>query len=102
MLEQLHEIGLFSKTKKSHFMPVSEAGILRLVISSNWIATDSDLILTIEDLPTQKFVWDIQMLLGFTNLYGWFSRKYAMVTLLRSDPLKKVENSRMSKMVKLR
>lgn len=85
--KQLHEFGLYSTTKKGHFR-VSEASILRFVIIPDGIAIDSDSILKIEDWRTRESVWDIQVLLGFTNFYWWFIRKYGKVTLPISDLLK--------------
>jgi len=58
---------------------------------------ESDCISTIEDWPTPETVWNVQVLLGFTNFYRWFIRKYWKVTTPISDLLKKPENSRTSK-----
>jgi len=61
---------------------------------------EPDRISTIEDWPTPESVRDVQVLLGFTNFYRRFLRKYAKVTTPISDLLKKAENSRTSKQVK--
>jgi len=52
------------------------------------------------DWPTPESVWEVQVLLGFTNFHWRISRKYANVTMPKSDLLKKAKNSRMSKLVK--
>ena len=54
---------------------------------------ESDLISTIEDWPTPKSVRNVQVLLGLTNFYQIFIRKYAKVTLPLTELLKKSETS---------
>jgi hypothetical protein len=49
---------------------------------------ESNPISTIEDWPTPESVQDVQVLLGFANLYRRFIRKYAMVTAPISTWLK--------------
>ena len=99
VLERLREFGLYGKAQKCRF-GVSEVGFLGFVISPDGIAMESDRISTIEDWPTPKSVRDVQVLLGSTNFYRRFIRKYAMVTTPISDVLKKAENPRTSKHVK--
>jgi DNA/RNA-binding domain of Phe-tRNA-synthetase-like protein len=50
---------------------------------------EADRIATIEDWPTPKSVKDVQVLMGFTNFYRRFVKKYAKVTAPISDLLKK-------------
>ena len=73
---------------------------LKLVISPDWIVLESDRISKIEDWPTAQSIQDVQVLLGFTNFYRQFIRKYTKVTTPISDLLKNAENSRTSKQVK--
>jgi hypothetical protein len=61
---------------------------------------ESDRISMLEDWPTPVSVREVQVLLGFTNFYRRFIRKYAKVTTPISDLLKKAENPRMCKQVK--
>ena len=99
VLERLREFGLYRNAEKCLFGG-SEVGFLGFVISPDGIAMESDRISTIEDWPTLESVRDLQVLLGFTNFYWRFIRKYAKVTTPISDLLKKAENSRTSKQVK--
>jgi DNA/RNA-binding domain of Phe-tRNA-synthetase-like protein len=61
---------------------------------------ESDRISMIKDWPTPESVWDVPVLLAFTNFYRQFIRKLAKVTTPISDLLKKAENSRTSQQVK--
>jgi len=70
------------------------------VISPDGIAMESDRTTIIEDWPTPESVRELQMLVGFTNLYQRFIRKYVKVETPISDLLKKAENFRTSKLVK--
>jgi hypothetical protein len=54
---------------------------------------ESEQISSIEDWLTPKSVRDVQVLLGFTNFYRRFIRKYAKVTLPLPELLKKTEAS---------
>jgi hypothetical protein len=99
MQERLREFGLYSKAEQCRF-GVSEVGFLEFVISHDGIAMESDRISTIEDWPTPVSIRDVQVLLGFTNFYWQFIRKYAKVTTPISDLLKKAGNPRTSKQVK--
>jgi len=78
VLERLREFGLYCKAEKCQF-GVWEVGFLRFIIDSEGIGMESDRISTIEDWPTPKSIWDVQVLLGFKNLYRWFIQKYAKV-----------------------
>jgi len=99
VLERLQEFGLYGMAEKWRFR-VSEVGCLSFFSSSDGSAMQSDCISMIDDGPTPESCRDVQMLLGFTNFYRWFIRKYAMVTTPLSDLLRIAENSRMSKKVK--
>jgi len=99
VLERLRQFGLYGKAGKCRF-GVSEVGFLGFVISPDGIGMESDRISTIEDWPTPESVRDVPVLLGFTNFYRRFIRKYAKVTTPISDLQKKEENSRTSKLVK--
>jgi len=52
-----------------------------------------DRISTIKDWPTLKSIRDVQVLLGFTNFYRSFIRKYAKVTLALTELLKKADKA---------
>jgi hypothetical protein len=54
---------------------------------------ESDWIATIEDWPTPKSMRDVQVLLGFTNFYRRFIRKYAKVTLPLTELLQKADKA---------
>jgi len=54
---------------------------------------ESDRISIIEDRPTPKSIRDVQVLLGFTNFYRRFIRKYAKVTLPLTKLLKKADKA---------
>jgi len=99
VLQRLREFGLYSKAEKCRF-GVSEVGFLGCVIRPDGIAMESDRISTIEDWPTPESVRDVQVLLGFTNFYRRFIRKYAKVTTPISDLLQKAEITRTSKQLK--
>jgi len=93
VLQRLKEFGLYSKAEKCQF-GVSEVGFLGCVITPDGVGMESDRISTLEDWPTPKSVRDVQVLLGFTNFYRRFIRKYAKVTLPLTELLKKSETSR--------
>jgi hypothetical protein len=78
VLERLREFGLYCKAEKCQF-GVSEVGFLAFEIDSEGIGMESDRILTIEDWPTPKSIRDVRVLLGFTNFYRRFIRKYSKV-----------------------
>jgi hypothetical protein len=92
VLQRLKEFGLYCKAEKCQF-GVSEVGFLGFVITPDGVGMESDRISTIEDWPTPKSVRDVQVLLGFTNFYRRFIRKYAKVTLPLTELLKKTEAS---------
>jgi hypothetical protein len=52
-----------------------EVGFLGFVITPDGVGMESDRIATIEDWPTPKSIRDVQVLLGFTNLYRRFIQK---------------------------
>jgi hypothetical protein len=54
---------------------------------------ETDGISTIKDWPTLKSVREVQVLLGFTNFYRRFIRKYAKVTLLLKELLNKADTT---------
>jgi len=93
VLERLREFGLYCKAEKCQF-GVSEVGFLGFVINSEGVGMESDRISTIEDWPTPKSVWDIQVLLGFANFYRRFIWKYANITLPLTELLRKTETAR--------
>jgi len=87
VLQRLQEFRLYCKAEKCQF-GVREVGFLGFVINSDGIGMESDRISTIEDWPTPESVRDVQVLLGFTNFYRRFIRKYAKVTAPISNLLK--------------
>jgi hypothetical protein len=91
VLEQLQEFGLYCKAEKYQF-GVSEVDYLGFMISSEGVGMELDRISTIEDWPTPESVHDIQVLLGFTNFYWRFIRKYAKVTCPHTELLKTADN----------
>ena len=93
VLERLQEFGLYCKAEKCQF-GVLEVGYLGFVISSEGVGMETDRISTIEDWPPPKSVHDMQVLLGFTNFYRRFIRKYAKVTFPLIELLKKAETTR--------
>jgi hypothetical protein len=90
VLERLREYGLYCKAEKCEFS-VKKVGFLGFVISPDGIEMEADRIATIEDWPTPKSVKDVQVLMGFTNFYRRFVRKYAKVTAPNTNLLKKSE-----------
>jgi hypothetical protein len=92
VLQQLKEFGLYCKAGKCEF-GVSEVSFLRFLISADGVGMESDWISTIEDWPTPKSIRDVQVLLGFTNFYQRFIRKYAKVTLPLTELLKKADKA---------
>jgi hypothetical protein len=88
VLERLREYGLYCKAEKCEFS-VKKVGFLGFVVSPDGIEMEADRIATIEDWPTPKSVKDVQVLMGFTNFYRRFVKKYAKVTAPISDLLKK-------------
>jgi hypothetical protein len=88
VLERLRQFSLYCKAEKCQFR-ASEISFLGFIISSDLIGMESDRISTIDDWPTPKSIRDVQVLLGFTNFYQRFIRKYPKVTAPISDLLKK-------------
>jgi hypothetical protein len=88
VLARLAEFGLYCKTSKCEFS-VSEVNFLGFMISANGIAMEPDRIVSIEQWPTPACVKHVQILLGFTNFYRRFIRRYAKLTAPISDLLKK-------------
>ena len=86
VLQRLQEFGLYCKAEKCQF-GAREVGVLGFVINSDGIGMESDPISTIEDWPTPESVRDVQLLLGFTNFYRRFIRKYAKLTAAISNML---------------
>jgi hypothetical protein len=93
VLQRLKEISLYCKAEKFQF-GVSEVGFLGFVITPDGVGMELDRISTIEDWPTTMSRRDLQMLLGFTNFYRRFIRKYAKVTLPLTELLKESETFR--------
>jgi hypothetical protein len=92
VLERLREYGLYCKSEKCEFS-VKKVGFLGFVVSPDGIEMEADRIATIEDWPTPKSVKDVQVLMGFTNFYRRFVKKYAKVTAPITDLLKKPDGS---------
>jgi hypothetical protein len=92
VLQRLKEFGPNCKAEKCQF-GVSEVGFLGCVVTPDRVGMESDRISTIKDWPTPKFVRDVQVLLGFTNFYRRFTRKYSEATLPLTELLKKPETS---------
>jgi hypothetical protein len=80
VLQRLKEFGVYCKAEKCQF-GVSEVSFLGFVITPDGVGMESDRISTMKDWPTPKSVRDVEVLLGFTNFYQRFIRKYAKVTL---------------------
>jgi hypothetical protein len=87
VLQRLQELGLYCNAEKCQFR-VQEVGFLGFFINSDGIGMESNRISTIEDWPTPESVRHVQVLLGFTNFYRRFIRKYAQVTAPISNLLK--------------
>jgi hypothetical protein len=68
-----------------------ESRISWVVIFPDGIEMETDGIATIEDWPTPRSVKDVQVLMGFTNFYRRFVKKYAKVTAPITNLLKKSE-----------
>jgi len=92
VLQRLKDFGLYCKAEKCQF-GVSEVGFLGFVISPEGVSMESDWISTIEDWPTPKSIRDVEVLLGFTNIYRRFIRKYAKVTLPLTELLKRTNKA---------
>jgi hypothetical protein len=92
VLERLRKYGLYCKAEKCEFS-VKKVRFLGFVISPDGIEMEADRIATIEDWPTPKSVKDVQVLMGFTNFYRRFVKKYAKVTAPITDLLKKPDGS---------
>jgi hypothetical protein len=88
VLERLRKYGLYCKSEKYEFS-VKKVGSLGFVISPDRIEMEAEKIATIEDWPTFKSVKDVQVLMGFTNFYRRFVKKYAKVTGPITDLLMK-------------
>jgi len=96
MLQRLKEFGLYCKAKKCQF-GVLEVGFLVFVLTPDGVGMESDRISTIEDLLTPQSVCDVLELLGYTNFYRRFIRKYAQVTFPVPELLKKAQTFRGTK-----
>jgi len=92
VLQRREEFSLYCKAEKCQF-GVLEVGFLWFVISPEEVGMESDRISTIEDWPTPQSIRDVQVLLGFTNFYRRFIRKYAKVTLPLTELLKKTNKA---------
>jgi hypothetical protein len=92
VLERLCEYGLYCKAEK-YELSVTKVGFLRFVVSPDGMEMEADRIATIEDWPTPKSVTDVQVLMGFTNFYRRFMKKYAKVTVPIFDLLQKPDVS---------
>jgi len=78
VLELLRVLGLYCKAEKCQFR-VSKIVFLGFVIDSEGIGMEWDRTSTIEDWPMLKSIRDVQVLLGLTNFYRRFIRKYTKV-----------------------
>jgi len=92
VLQRLEQFGLYCKAEKCRF-GVSEVGFLGFVITPKGVGMESDRISTIKDWPTPKSIRDVQVLLGFTNFYQRFIRKYSKVTLPLTELRKKADKA---------
>jgi hypothetical protein len=92
VLQPHTEFGLYCKPEKCQF-GVVEVGFLGFVITPKGVAMESDLISTMQDWPTPKSFRDVQLLLGFTNIYRRFIRQYAKVTLPLTELLKQADKA---------
>jgi len=75
VLQRLHEFGLYCSAEKVQF-GVREVDFFGIVINSDGIMMASDRMSMIEDWPTLYSVRDVQVVVGFTNFYQRFIRKY--------------------------
>jgi hypothetical protein len=87
VLAKLEKNGLFCKASKCEFS-VPQVNFLGFVISENGVEMEPGKIESIEDWPVPDSTKDVQVLLGFTNFYRRFIRKYAKVTAPISDLLR--------------
>jgi len=76
VLELSGQSGHQSTAKIGRF-GVSEVCFVRYMISPEAIAMESWYMSTIEDWVTPEYIWEVQVLLGFTNCHLWSIRKYA-------------------------
>jgi hypothetical protein len=88
VLKRLRKYDLYCKAEHCEFS-VKKVGFLGFVISPDEIEMEVDRIATIENLPTPKSVKNVQVLMGFTNFYRRFVKKYSKVTAPITDLLKK-------------
>jgi len=92
VLQRSMEFGLYCIAKKCQF-GVLEVGFMGFVITPDRFGMESDWISNIEDWPTPKSMRDVQVLVGFTNVYRRFIRKYAKVTLPLTELLNKADKA---------
>jgi len=87
---RLSQFCLSFKGEKCQF-GVSEVSFLGFVLTWDWIGMQSDGIGTIEHWPTPTSFRDVQVLLGSSNSYWRFIRKYAKVMLPLTELLRMTE-----------
>jgi hypothetical protein len=92
VLRRLKEFSLHCKSEKCQF-GVSEVRFLGFVFTPNGVGMESDRISTIGDWLTAKIFTDVQVLLGFTNIYRRFIGKYTKVTLPLQEILNKADKA---------
>jgi len=90
------ECFLHSTAEVPHF-GISKVSFNVIVICPIGIGMELNHISMNKDWPIMEFIWDMEVLLGFTNFYQLFIRKYAKLTTPISGLLKTAETSRMPK-----
>jgi hypothetical protein len=68
-----------------------EVTFLGFITNLDGIALESNRISTIEDTLTAKSMCDVEVLLGFTNIYRRFNQRNGMMTLPLTELLKRTE-----------
>ena len=71
VLEKLKKHGLFAKLKKCQFHK-DQVHFLRYVVSSQGVQMEDEKIKKVKNWPEPKSVQDIQVFLGFANIYWCF------------------------------
>ena len=88
VLAKLKENGLYCKASKCEFS-VPCVNFLGFIVSENGVEMEMGKIESIEEWPVPESVKDVQVLLGFTNFYRRFIKRYAKLTAALTDLLKR-------------
>ena len=87
VLQKFKEFGLYCKGLKCEFS-VPRVNFLGFIISESGVEMEEGKIQSIEEWPTPESIREVQVLLGFTNFYRRFIKRYAKVTAPISDLLR--------------